>query len=253
MTRNRLNMLLACLTMVVVAAAGFFLGVQPQLARASASDAERATVEATNATKTAELARLKATFDGADELRADHARLEASVPSTASMPSFYKQLDAAGTSASVEITSVTTGDAVAYAPATDGAAAAASTEATAGATASPSPSATPSPSASAATGEQGAAVPGAPATDSRITTSNFSLVPVTVSVTGTFAQALDFATGIQSTERLYLVDSVTATSATSDSSGDGDAADAGSAMSWTFAGNVFVLSSSTAVGDTAKG
>ncbi|UWD82447.1 hypothetical protein NY057_16820 [Curtobacterium flaccumfaciens] len=227
MTRNRLNMLLAVVAMVVVALAGFFLGVQPHLAQAASDRTDQVTVDATNRTTAAELARLKERAESLPKLKAELAALTASVPSSASMSSFYGAVDSVAAKAGVKVSAITTSDAVAYtapAAATDAAA-----EATDGATAEPTTGATDEATA--------------PLTDPAISAANFSAIPVSVSVDGSFDQALSFVGGLQDGARLYLV--TTVSSSVSQDSTDPAAA---AATTWTFGGYVYVL---TAGSDTA--
>ena len=227
MTRNRLNMLLAVVAMVVVALAGFFLGVQPHLAQAASDRTDQVTVDATNRTTAAELARLKERAESLPKLKAELAALTASVPSSASMSSFYGAVDSVAAKAGVKVSAITTSDAVAYtapAAATDAAA-----EATDGAT------------AEATTGAADGAT--APLTDPAISAANFSAIPVSVSVDGSFDQALSFVGGMQDGARLFLV--TTVSSSVSQDSTDPAAA---AATTWTFGGYVYVL---TAGSDTA--
>ncbi|OII06545.1 hypothetical protein [Curtobacterium sp. MCBA15_005] len=227
MTRNRLNMLLAVVAMVVVALAGFFLGVQPHLAQAASDRTDQVTVDATNRTTAAELARLKERAESLPKLKAELAALTASVPSSASMSSFYGAVDSVAAKAGVKVSAITTSDAVAYtapAAATDAAA-----EATDGATAEPT------------TGAADGAT--APLTDPAISAANFSAIPVSVSVDGSFDQALSFVGGMQDGARLFLV--TTVSSSVSQDSTDPAAA---AATTWTFGGYVYVL---TAGPDTA--
>jgi Tfp pilus assembly protein PilO len=238
MSKNRLNMLIAVLAMVVVAAAGFFLGVQPQLAQAASNRAQQTTVEATNSTTAKELARLRERAKSLPEMQSELTGLEASVPSSASMSRFYSEIDGIASTSGVTVSAITTSDAIAYAPpastATD----------TATDAASPAATASPEPTASATA----SAAPTAPdvTTNPAITGSNFSVIPVSVSVDGSFEQALSFASGTRDGARLFLIDSIS--SSTSDGSADAAAA---SKTTWTFAGYVYVL---RATSDTpAKG
>ncbi|TSD10411.1 hypothetical protein [Curtobacterium sp. KBS0715] len=227
MTRNRLNMLLAVVAMVVVALAGFFLGVQPHLAQAASDRTDQVTVDATNRTTAAELARLKERAESLPKLKAELAALTASVPSSASMSSFYGAVDSVAAKAGVKVSAITTSDAIAYtapAAATDAAA-----EATDGATAEPTTGATDEATA--------------PLTDPAISAANFSAIPVSVSVDGSFDQALSFVGGMQDGARLFLV--TTVSSSVSQDSTDPAAA---AATTWTFGGYVYVL---TAGSDTA--
>lgn len=233
MTRNRLNMLLAVVAMVVVALAGFFLGVQPHLAQAASDRTDQVSVDATNRTTAAELARLKDRAKSLPAMKAELAELTTSVPSSANMSSFYGAVDGVAARAGVKVSAITTSDALAYT-----APAAASTAAgTEDSSASATDEATPEPTAAST----GAAT--APVTDPAISTANFSAIPVSVSVDGSFDQALSFVGGMQDGARLFLV--TTVSSSISQDSTDPAAA---AATTWTFGGYVYVL---TAGSDTA--
>lgn len=229
MTRNRLNMLIAVLAMVVVALAGFFVGVQPHLAQAATDRDEQTSVDATNQTTAAELARLQERAKSLPALKAELAKLTASVPSSASMSSFYGSVDDVAARTGVKVSAITTSDAVAY---TSPAAAAPATE---DSTATDDPTATASaePSAAATTAT----------TDPSISGKNFSAIPVSVSVDGSFDQALSFIGGLQDGARLFLVNTVTS-SASQDSTDESATA----STTWTFGGYVYVL---TTDADTA--
>ena len=221
MTRNRLNMVLAVIGMVVVAVGGFFLGVQPQLARAAADDTQQSTVQQENALKSVELARLRKQAKTLPEMQAELGRLEASVPSATKMSAFYDEIGQAASAAGVTVSAITTSDAVAYTPPV-------SEPTTPSATGAPTP--TPEPVASAPSSAPPVA------TDASITASNFSVVPVTVSVDGSFDQALSFVGRAQALQRLYLVNSIT--SSASDPSLESTET---SSTTWNFSGYVFVL------------
>lgn len=223
MTRNRLNMVLAVIGMVVVAVGGFFLGVQPQLARAAADDTQQSTVEQENALKLVELARLRKQAKSLPEMQAELGRLEASVPSATKMSAFYDEIGQAASAAGVTVSAITTSDAVAYTPPV-------SEPTTPSATGTPTPTPTPEPVASAPSSAPPVA------TDASITASNFSVVPVTVSVDGSFDQALSFVGRAQALQRLYLVNSIT--SSASDPSLESTET---SSTTWNFSGYVFVL------------
>jgi Tfp pilus assembly protein PilO len=231
MSRNRLNMLIAVLAMAVVAAAGFFLGVQPQLAQAASNKVQQITVEATNVTTATELTRLRQRAKTLPQMQAELAALQASVPSAANMSSFYTEIDRIAASSGVTVSAITTSDAIAY---TSPASASSSDAATSAATAAPSTGSTPEPSATASA----SAAPTAPAvtTDPAITAANFSVIPVSVSVDGSFDQALSFVSGTADGARLFLVDSIS--SSTSQSSATATVA---ASTTWTFAGYVYVL------------
>jgi Tfp pilus assembly protein PilO len=234
MSRNRLSLLIAVLASLVVAVGGFFVGVEPQLSAAHANDVERASVESANAAARAQIAELTKQNQTLDQQKAELAVLRGSIPPTLNQSSFYTELNQLAGSAGVTISSITTSEATPYTPpaSTTPAVGTAST-----ATASPSASATPSPSASPST-------PAAPAatTNSLITASNFTAVPVSVGVNGTFQQAVAFIKSVQSGSRLFLVDNITSTSGSSSDSSTSTAATGTSApTTWTLSGDIYVL------------
>ncbi|MCS6580392.1 hypothetical protein [Curtobacterium citreum] len=233
MTRNRLNMLLAVVAMVVVALAGFFLGVQPHLAQAASDRTDQVSVDATNRTTAAELARLKDRAKSLPAMKAELAELTTSVPSSANMSSFYGAVDGVAARAGVKVSAITTSDALAYTAPVAASTAAGTEDSSASAT----DEATPEPTAAST----GAAT--APVTDPAISAANFSAIPVSVSVDGSFDQALSFVGGMQDGARLFLV--TTVSSSISQDSTDPAAA---AATTWTFGGYVYVL---TAGSDTA--
>lgn len=237
MTRNRLNMLLAVVAMVVVALAGFFLGVQPHLAQAASDRTDQVSVDATNRTTAAELARLKDRAKSLPAMKAELAELTTSVPSSANMSSFYGAVDGVAARAGVKVSAITTSDALAYTAPVAASTAAGTEDSSASATDEATDEATPEPTA-ASTGD--ATVP---VTDPAISAANFSAIPVSVSVDGSFDQALSFVGGMQDGARLFLV--TTVSSSISQDSTDPAAA---AATTWTFGGYVYVL---TADSDTA--
>ncbi|PZF57364.1 hypothetical protein DEJ23_07720 [Curtobacterium sp. MCSS17_008] len=227
MTKHRLSLVIALVVCAAVLAGGWFLGVQPQLAAAAANQTQQATIDATNDKNRAELTRLAKAFSGLGETKAELDRLRASVPSTVDTESFVREIDADATAASVQVTNVTIGDAVPYAPAADSAAEPdASSNGTSAASAAPPTADSEVPSAQAAT-------------DPAITGSNFSLVPVTVAVKGSYDQALAFTKAMQSGARLFLVTGIAAAS-------EDDGATPMQSQSWSLSGSIYVLADPSA-------
>lgn len=233
MSRNRLSLLVAVLASVVVAVGGFFLGVQPQLASAQSSDQQRMAAEQSNATAQRRITQLREENRSLPRKKAELAVLEGSIPSSLNQSAFYQELyDLAGTSG-VTIASLTTSDAQTYAPPqTAEVSSSASTPAS-------------SPSATAAPGT--APIPSVPAaptatTNSAITSANFSAVPVTVGVKGSFQQAIAYMKAVQNGKRLFLVSSIVSSSSSSSGS---DAETATGPTTWTLSGFIYVLQDAT--------
>ncbi|TFC13981.1 hypothetical protein E3O19_11625 [Cryobacterium algoritolerans] len=191
MNKNRLWMIASVLVMVLVLLLGVVLGVQPQLASAAAADEQRASVEASNAGQATVLAQLKKDFAGIDKLKTELAPLSDSVPRGTEMPAFVNQLDALSGASQVTLTGITVADAVPYAPVA--APVVAAPAAKEGEAATPTPSAAPST----------AGVP--PVTNSSITAENFASLALTVTVSGSYGNALNFVNGLQTGKRLFLV------------------------------------------------
>lgn len=243
MSRTRLSLLLAVLSMVVVAVGGFFLAVQPQLAQTAAAHEQTTTVEQTNDTSRAELVRLREQAAQLPSMRRELAALETSIPSKASLSSFIDELNGVAEASGMQVSSFTASDATAYAPPAAAAAAAAtdSGSSTSGATAAPSAAATPAPTTAAATSPTAPQV----VTDPAITAQNLSVVPVTVAVDGTFDQALAFVKGVQAGGRLFLITTISSTQKTGTDGGVGTTA------TWTFGGSVYVLDRTAGASSTA--
>jgi Tfp pilus assembly protein PilO len=225
MSRNRLSLLLAVLAMAVVAVGGFFLAVQPQLAQTASAHTQTAAVEQTNDTSRSELARLRQQAADLPAMKRELSTRATSVPDTARLSAFIDQLNTIAAASGMQVSSFTASDATAYSPAV-------AAEPTAAGQAGATPSASPSSTAEA--------VPSAPeapslVTDAAVTGQNFSVIPVTVAVDGSFDQALQFVKGVQGGDRLFLITTI---SSTEKSGEDGTAS---SSSSWTFGGSIYVL------------
>jgi hypothetical protein len=170
-------------------------------------------------------------------MKAELAELTTSVPSSANMSSFYGAVDGVAARAGVKVSAITTSDAVAYTAPVAASTAAGTEDSSASATDEATDEAMPEPTAAST----GAAT--VPVTDPAISAANFSAIPVSVSVDGSFDQALSFVGGMQDGARLFLV--TTVSSSISQDSTDPAAA---AATTWTFGGYVYVL---TADSDTA--
>ncbi|PZE37664.1 type 4a pilus biogenesis protein PilO [Curtobacterium sp. MCPF17_031] len=229
MSRNRLNLVAAFVAMVLVVAGGFFLAVQPQLTQANAAHEQRSTVEENNAASRQELDRLRKQAEKLPDMQARLAQLSSSVPDSADVSGFIDELDRVAQEAGVNIASYTTSDAVPYAPPAAADASVSAAGSAPGDASTASPESTPAASAPAE--------PAAPSavTNPLITSRNFSVIPVTVAVTGTLDQALKFVSALQAGERLFLITAVSS----AQQSGDDGAASATS--TWTFGGSVYVL------------
>jgi Tfp pilus assembly protein PilO len=208
--KNKLWIIGAVIVMAVIAAGGWVLGIQPQLAVATAADAQRATVQSSNAASAIALAQLERDYKALPSLKSQLASLTRSVPTGTEIPAFVDELNALAATDSVTVVGMTVTDAQPYVAVTPPTATAASTS-TAPSTATPSPTPSPAPTAAAA------AVPTAgvpPVTSPLITPTNFAAIPVQVSVSGSYANVLDFVHGLQTASRLFLITTIASTAST---------------------------------------
>ncbi|MGN6274127.1 MAG: type 4a pilus biogenesis protein PilO [Protaetiibacter sp.] len=204
--------LIAFVVSVGVLAAGWFLGVSPLLAARSLAEQQRADAVAQNegiATKIATLATQKEKLSDYEK-RADE--LEVMIPSGIKAADFIRSLNDLAGASNVQIESITLGDPLKYA----------------------APSGEPADEQFAPN----------PVTDSRITSENFLLVPVSVGVKGGWNEVLAFTHGVQTSSRLMLVTTVN----TSEDQGS---------FTTTLAGTMYVLvrpnaPATAAGGDTAS-
>ncbi|KQO63641.1 type 4a pilus biogenesis protein PilO [Curtobacterium sp. Leaf261] len=246
MNRNKLSLVIALVAAVVVLAGGWFLGVQPQLATAARNSAQQATIEATNATNRSELARLQTQFTKLADMKGDLSALSASIPAEADTNSFITSLNDIAGESGVSISSIAVSDAAPYTSPV------APVAPSGTATASASPSATASDSASAT--PSAVATPAGPktTTNAAITSSNFTVIPVSVGVQGSYEQALAFTKGAQAAKRLFLIDKLVSSTSTATAGGDGSGNDgsgvdgssstgASGATTWTLSGYIYVL------------
>jgi Tfp pilus assembly protein PilO len=231
--RNRMFLIAAALTGVVVIVLGFLVGVQPQLSATTAAGEQQANVEAQNAALRQSLTQLEEDNAELPTLKSELGTLTTSVPSQAALSSFLTELDQLADASGTTITGFTSSDAVSYEPV--GSDAAATDAATPDASAdAPADGATAAPAAPA--------LPTAPelVTDPLVTAANFSSIPLTVSIQGSYAQARDFLGKLQGGSRLFLV---TAFASTGSSEG-GETA--GVPDQWTVGGLVYVLQDAAA-------
>ncbi|WP_308467471.1 hypothetical protein [Rathayibacter soli] len=200
MDRSRIWIIGAIVAMIAVVIFGVLLGVQPQLAAASDANQQQQSIAAQNGAKQAALEQLKTDYKNLPALKSTLAELQKSIPPHADLPAFISDLNALAGATSTTVTGVTVSDAQPYVPPVT---AAVPAPGAAGATATPSPSA----SASAPAAAPKPATPEAPApvTNAKITGGNFVAVPIKITVSGDYGQALAFMDGLQHGQRLFLV------------------------------------------------
>lgn len=254
MDRNRLMMVAAAVATVVVIAGGFLLGIQPQLHATSTAQSQEDSVVAQNAALTSNLETLKSQFSTLNSLETQLNTKKKSIPDDVSSAAFITELNGIAKSTGVTISNITFGTPAAYVAPVSSTPAATSTTSS---TASPSPSASASESATA-TPVPSASTPASPtvATSPLITASNFSDVPVTMQIQGSYAEALVFLKGLRDGERLFLVTSIVMAKSSGAAAATGDTATSTSPTSteptWTFGGLVYALSDSTSTTQTEQ-
>ncbi|ARC55739.1 hypothetical protein AS850_01440 [Frondihabitans sp. 762G35] len=234
MDRNRLLMIGAAVAALAVIAGGFLLGVQPQLQAADSASAQETSVRAQNASLVESTKTLESAYSKLDSLTTQLTSLKASIPQTGGLADLIREYNTLADKTDTTIVKIVNGDAEAYTPPAVAATATGSSSATA--TASPSPSATAAPTST---------LPVAPAvvTSPLITAANFSAIPVSVEIKGSYAQALEFLKGLHDGPRLFLVTQVTSSvsSTETSSAASGAAAASQSPNDWTISGLVYAL------------
>ncbi|PZQ90468.1 MAG: hypothetical protein DI534_04485 [Leifsonia xyli] len=201
--------LITVVVVIGVLAAGWFLGVSPQLTAQAQADSQRAAAVAQNQgieTTIADLKKKKADLASYEKRSAE---IEKIIPSGIDGAAFIQTINDLASSTGVVVEQISLNDVVPYTPP----AAAPDAAATDGSKSddaktddgAKTDSATTADAPAAATTSSGAP---APLTDSRITGANFLLVPVTVAVSGNWDQVLAFTHGIQTGDRLMLVTKV---------------------------------------------
>jgi Tfp pilus assembly protein PilO len=219
MSRDRLWVIAAVAGMLVVAVAGWFLGISPVVAKATAANAQISSIRVTNAASLSRLTSLKQQTAGIGTLQKSLAALRDSIPEDADASVFLQELGTLSAAHNVTITSVTIASATVYTAPVAATPAADSTDTT-DATSTPTPTPTPTPTST--TAPTTATTPAA--------TNPFVLVPVSITVTGAFDDVRDFIGAVQGGSRLYLATEVSIV---------GDASSA--TTTGTLTGDVFTL------------
>jgi Tfp pilus assembly protein PilO len=196
MNRDRLLTLSIIGAIAVVVVLGWIVGVSPVLGQVATADEERASVASMNDTNATKLVALKKQFENIAETQSKLDTLRASMPTVADIPVFLRTIKAYGDAHGILLSSVEVSGVTAYVAPVAAAPAAGA--------------ATPTPSPSASVAPSGATVaPVAPAAP----TSGLAVIPIRISVTGTYDQVMAFAGAMQDGPRLFLVSSLGVSSA----------------------------------------
>jgi Tfp pilus assembly protein PilO len=201
MDRSRIWIIASIVAMVAVVIFGGLLGVQPQLTAASTANQERHAIAEQNVAKQAALQKLKTDFEKLPELKQTLEQLQQSVPPHADLPAFIDDLNALAAATATTVSGVTVSDAEPYLPPVP---APAATPAPGNSTSTPTPAPTASATATPAPKPTTPQAP-APVTNAKITGGNFVAIPIKVTVSGDYSQALAFVDGLQHGKRLFLV------------------------------------------------
>lgn len=210
MINNRIWYLGTTVASIAVLLLGWFLGVAPKLAEASAADRELVAVQGQNQLKQTELTRLKTQFTDVGGTRAALATVRESLPSSADTTAFLGELETLQLAHSVNLRSLSISEAQPYVPSivvTDEPAEAEAEEDAA----DPETTAAPTgvESAGVAAADPAAVTSGIGAlTDPRVTGDNFVLIPVNLELEGSAGNATAFIGALQSAKRLFLVTDV---------------------------------------------
>lgn len=194
MSRNRLWVTAAVAGMLVIAVAGWFLGISPVLDQAQAANTQVSTINSTNAASVATLASLKQQFADLGTQQTALDGLRASIPEDADSAAFLQELNTLSAAHNVTLTSVTVATATVYQ--------------------APVSTVTPAPSADAAS-TPSATPTTAPAAGSTVPVStggSLVMVPVTIAASGAFNDVRDFVGAVQAGTRLYFAATVSISS-----------------------------------------
>jgi Tfp pilus assembly protein PilO len=205
MDKTRLWIIGSVLAMVVVAALGWVLGIQPQLDQSAAADAQTLQVEGTNTASQLALNKLKKDSESLDDLKSQLAAVETSIPAEAQTPAFMDEITALAAANGLTVTASQITDGAGFVPPVNPAVPAPAAASGTGSTATP----TPSPSATPTPAPKPTAVPGMPpAASPLVTKDDFTVLPVSVTVRGGYPNILAFVEAAQKGQRLFLVNGI---------------------------------------------
>ncbi|MGL4339447.1 MAG: hypothetical protein ACRCSP_03355 [Rhodoglobus sp.] len=188
MNRNRLIPLLLVGAIVLTAALGWIVGISPLLNQAASAESERSNLAAVNDANQLKVKTLSEQFKNVETLKTELSTLRQSVPEDAGIPVLLREINGYCAQFGVTLSSVTVADTVAFTKAADPGATPAPDAAT------PTPAPTPAPA-------QGTA----PNTTVTPTPSGVYMIPVTVVVSGPYANVVAFSGAMQAGPRLFLL------------------------------------------------
>jgi len=199
MNANRLWVIGSVTLMIIALVAGWFLGIEPNLALAATDDTARTDIEQQNAAKQAEIAALTEQNKDLADIQAQYSELQKSIPTSTSTAAFIASLDDLAASTGVQVAGITVGAAQAYTVPASGAAAPVPDPATDTTAETPAPVEPAEPVGSVAV------------TSPLITPENFVGISVGIDLKGSYEAVLSYVHGLQSGPRLVLVTGFTST------------------------------------------
>jgi Tfp pilus assembly protein PilO len=202
MNATRLWTLGTIIMIIALLAGTWMIGVSPRLSEATLANDERANVEQQNLMHQATLVALQTQFEGKGELEKELTEMQKAVPSSLELPALINELNRLSGNAGVVVKSLTLGVPTPYVLPTD---------------------------AAPADPQFTAAMAG-------ITPENLLIIPIDLSVSGTYGAVMAFVSSIQTGDRLILVhDLALASGAMADDA----------AVEFTLSGQLFVLMDAT--------
>ncbi|WP_157157211.1 type 4a pilus biogenesis protein PilO [Diaminobutyricimonas sp. LJ205] len=204
MSRSRLWIVGSVMVMVALVALGWFVGIAPKLAEASAADQERTSVANANLVHEALVGELKRLNDDLPVLQAELAEVRKAMPDDPAIATLLGQLNELANGSGVVITSFT-----ASTPA----------DVVSVPVAAPPAGETPADGAPADGTAAAAAAPSTTPAPVTIAGSQFVSIPVSISVNGDPANAASFIKSLQFGERLVLITDLTMTAPTEEAVG----------------------------------
>jgi Tfp pilus assembly protein PilO len=212
MNKSRFWVIVALLAIVGTLAGGWFIGIAPQLAVATAAKNDRASVMAANQKNQIALARLRRDYLHIDALKNQTLSLQKSVPPMADIPSFVTELNTLANARKVTLKSIVVSDAKPYTPISQSS------------TGKNSPN-------------------GSSQINPKITPANFVTIPVQIAVSGDYGKVLDFVNDVQLGQRLFLVSALSSIGATNSKGAKGNPTTSGGAqrVDSSITGYIYVL------------
>jgi Tfp pilus assembly protein PilO len=171
--------LITVIVVIGALAAGWFLGVSPQLTAQAQAESQRQAALVQNDGIRATIAKLEKEQDNLPTYEKRSSELELAIPSDLEGAAFIRSLNDLATATGVTIEQISINEVVPY-------------------------------SAPGKSGQASEFAPD-PVTDSRITADNFLIVPISLSVSGGWNEVLQFTHGVQTGQRLVLVTKVSTT------------------------------------------